>query len=98
MELRGCWEAKPAAHEAAPTGVAEPTAHRLRRGAGARGGDPAPARDFVPLELLGRLPARPEPAREDAAPEAELLPPPLVLGEPDPDWAGRTSLFGDAEA
>jgi hypothetical protein len=101
-ELRGCWEAtvRDAAAEAPPPVAA----HRLRGGGGATPPLGAPAhwieaaapRDFVPLELVGRLPVASGPA--EAAPEpADAAPPAFVIAEPDDDWTERTSLFGDRD-
>jgi hypothetical protein len=54
------------------------------------------ARSFVPIELLGRLPATAEPVPAPGA-EPAPKPPPLVIPEPGEDWSERTSLFGDGD-
>jgi hypothetical protein len=100
-ELRGCWEEGVGVAEPAPPPIVEP--HRLRAAQRPWPAPPpatadlVPARGFVPIELLGRLPASvegPPAAGSEPAPEA---PPPFVIPEPDEDWSERTSLFGDGE-
>ena len=59
--------------------------------------DPVAARGFVPIELLGRLPASLEPPPTTASDSAQAAPPAFVIPEPDEDWSERTSLFGDGE-
>jgi hypothetical protein len=105
-ELRGCWEAAvPSAAEPPPPAV---EAHRLRGGGTTRPlGAPAhwieagAPRDFVPLELVGRLPVAGGPAAmasERVESEAAAAgPPAFVIAEPDEDWAERTSLFGERD-
>jgi hypothetical protein len=59
--------------------------------------DAPPARDFVPVELLGPIVSRTPPApAADGPTDAPALP--LIAADPDESWADRTSLFGDAEA
>jgi hypothetical protein len=64
--------------------------------------DPAapPARDFVPVELLGTimLGTRVRPTGAPAEAPAEPVSLPVIAAEAEEGWADRTSLFGDAEA
>ena len=112
-ELRGCWEEGHAA--TAPEAPPIVESHRLR--AAQRPwpapppatADPVVARGFVPIELLGRLPAAGSPPEavgsepiqpvvpaEPVGPAYDA-PPPFVIPGPDEDWSERTSLFGDRE-
>ena len=100
-ELRGCWEQRVSA--AAPESPPIVESHRLRvaqqpwQVPPPATADPVVARGFVPIELLGRLPAsleHPPAMGSEPSPEA---PPAFVIPEPDEDWSERTSLFGDGE-
>ena len=96
LELRGCWQERPQpAHAPAP----DPALHetpRLRPTPDASEDSWAVvARDFVPVELLGRRVVRTratDPGEDAPVPEAVPL-----LPEIDETWTERTSLFGDAE-
>jgi hypothetical protein len=96
-ELRGCWEGRAEVAPPQPTGVPVIPLHRLRAPAGRfPGGETFEAaaamhRDFVPLDTMIDPPA----GSADSPTEADGSMPPAVI-EQDPDWAERTSLFGDA--
>jgi hypothetical protein len=100
-ELRGCWEEGMAAAEPQPAPIVE--AHRLRvaqqpwPAPPPATADPVVARGFVPIELLGRLPAFAEPPPAVGMAPAPEAPAPFVIPETDEDWSERTSLFGDGE-
>jgi hypothetical protein len=56
-----------------------------------------PARDFVPVELLGQGVTRPQSASPAEVPaDPQRLP--VIAAEIDESWAERTSLFGDLDA
>jgi hypothetical protein len=100
-ELRGCWEERPesTAPEAAPP--VEPHRRRAATSSGAaraRGSwDHAPGREFVPLDILGRLPAPVDAPGSPPAPDPASEAPAAFLLEIDEDWTDRTSLFGERE-
>ena len=56
-----------------------------------------PARDFVPVELLGPILTTPTGRLAPSAPDDS---PPIsaIASDANEGWADRTSLFGDAEA
>ena len=101
LELRGCWEERIGAVEPEPTPAVE--AHRLRAAKTPWSATPpgstdaVMARDFVPLELLGRRPVdgeTPPAAAAEAKPDVAR---PFLRPDPEDDWSERTSLFGDGE-
>jgi len=97
LELRGCWQARPAEADAPAPGASLRVRHRPQDTP--IGEEPAvsePVLVFVPVELLRPTVARPEqvpPA--EASPEPPSLP---AIGEAEESWGERTSLFGDLEA
>ena len=105
LELRGCWEPRPAGPEINVLSKVLDDAARVRRDRAplpAYAPEEAPtARAFVPVESVTS--AREMPASDDGAgnlasadPPDAVAPAPFVI-EPDPGWSERTSLFGDQE-
>jgi hypothetical protein len=106
MELRGCWEPRPAGPAINVLTKVLDDAARIRRGRApmpAFAPEEAPAaRAFVPVESVtsDRSIATPddgedELASADVSDAAQPLAPFVI--EPDPGWSERTSLFGDQE-
>jgi hypothetical protein len=99
LEQRGCWQE--ALSGASPVATTDAPLRRRSRSSGPfedGSPNPAPARDFVPVELLGAVVIASAPAPSEASGGA---PPPAVAqvpSEPEPRWAERTSLFGEADA
>jgi hypothetical protein len=97
LELRGCWEERPASLLAAARLAGSTTTPGPAVGGGT-GPDAAPSRGFVPVEDV-RLRRATTPA---SAPAPALDPPvevdlPMRMLEPVEGWEGRTSLFGEPE-
>jgi len=95
LELRGCWEARPAEADAPAPGARLPARHRPQDTAiGEEPAPPAPALAFVPVELLGPVAVRPPLPTVEAAAGPPLPP----ISNAEEGWGERTSLFGDLEA
>jgi hypothetical protein len=101
LEQRGCWQERPAA-AAAPPLVGG--AHMEQRPGALplhHDGIAAPPHlDFIPVELVARVIAPPEPApvsevATEPSPQGLL---PQLAGGTDEGWPDRTSLFGEPEA
>lgn len=54
-----------------------------------------PARDFVPVELVGAIAIGGGPSDSGTVEPMPIVAP--VVVEPEPAWADRTSLFGELE-
>ena len=95
LELRGCWQARPAEADAPAPGASLRARHRPQD---ARIGEEiapdAPALAFVPVELLRPIVTRQPPPKVEASAES---PPPPVMADAEDGWGDRTSLFGDLE-
>ncbi len=99
LEQRGCWQERGVG--VAMAGAPETPAGRRRRARDASEEDTtsrAPARDFVPVELLGAVVITAAPGIPDASVDPPLPTVAQLPTEAEPTWAERTSLFGDAEA
>jgi hypothetical protein len=105
MELRGCWEPRPAGPEINVLAKVLDDAARIRRDRAPLpeyAPDEAPAaRAFVPVESATgdrTMPARDDDRNDPASADPpDVAPPPPFLIEPDPGWNERTTLFGDQE-
>jgi hypothetical protein len=94
LELRGCWEARPAEAEAPAPGASLRARHRPQDSPiGEEPAPPAPALAFVPVELLRPIAVRPRVRPLEASADPPL--PPIANAEEG--WGERTSLFGDLE-
>lgn len=111
LELRACWEESiPSAGDTAVRATTEHGLESDRRLARRRPGvainagddDRGPARDFVPIEDLERVPMTEAPVPPEATgPSSTIVPgptpAPFLLADPIDRWEERTSLFGEPE-
>jgi len=104
LELRGCWEAKPEAPGVTVLSTILDAAAHVRTARmpvpAYRPGDAQRTHDFVPVETVATRRARKRrraDRSEAAEPSEETMPDSGHLGEAEPAWDDRTSLFGDPE-
>ena len=99
LELRGCWEERPASLQAAARLAGSTPTPGPQVGAGS---DATAARGFVPVEdvrlrrVADPAPA-PGPAPGPAPDPPSVVELPIGALEPIDGWEGRTSLFGEAD-
>ena len=95
LELRGCWDARPAEADAPAPGASLRARHRPQDlPIGEEPGPSAPAIAFVPVELMRPATVRPH----EPTVEASADPPLPAISNVEEAWGERTSLFGDLEA